>query len=72
MEKTTMGIIVIKNTSEDDVKIVLEGVTVIEDLALASATAMLLGLIYALNAEYTESSVYCFFTVCTVVRDFSL
>ena len=55
MEKTTMGIIVLKNTSEDDVRIVLEGVTVIQDLDnVAFATAMLFGLIYALNLSYPQ------------------
>ena len=50
MEKTTMGIIVL-NTSEDDVRIV----TVIQDLDnVAFATAMLFGLIYALNLSYPQ------------------
>ena len=60
MEKTTMGIIVLKNTSEDDVRIVLEGVTVIQDLDnVAFATAMLFGLIYALNLSSNAHLRYC-------------
>ncbi|KAK5918640.1 hypothetical protein CgunFtcFv8_003385 [Champsocephalus gunnari] len=56
IEKTTMGIFTLKNTaSEDDVRIVLEGVTVIQDLeTVAFASAMLLGLIYSLNLSYPK------------------
>ena len=55
MEKTTMGIIVL-NTSEDDVRIV----TVIQDLDnVAFATAMLFGLIYALNLSSNAHLRYC-------------
>ncbi|KAK1903279.1 Toll-like receptor 9 [Dissostichus eleginoides] len=56
IEKTAMGIFTLKNTaSEDDVRIVLEGVTVIQDLeTVAFASAMLLGLIYSLNLSYPK------------------
>nr|XP_033931161.1 uncharacterized protein LOC117439358 [Pseudochaenichthys georgianus] len=56
IEKTTMGIFTLKTTaSEDDVRIVLEGVTVIQDLeTVAFASAMLLGLIYSLNLSYPK------------------
>ncbi|KAJ4919257.1 hypothetical protein JOQ06_021773 [Pogonophryne albipinna] len=56
IEKTTMGIFTLKNTaSEDDVRIVLEGVTVIQDLeTVAFASAMFLGLIYSLNLSYPK------------------
>ncbi|KAK5918319.1 hypothetical protein CgunFtcFv8_003093 [Champsocephalus gunnari] len=56
IEKTTMGIFTLKNTaSEDDVRIVLDGVTVIQDLeTVAFASAMLLGLIYSLNLSYPK------------------
>ncbi|XP_059417291.1 uncharacterized protein LOC132152552 [Carassius carassius] len=56
IEKTTMGIFVIKHTADNeahDVGIVLEGVAVLQDLdSVDLATSMLFGLIYALNLQY--------------------
>lgn len=56
IEKTTMGIFVIKDAADNeahDVGIVLEGVTVLQDLdSMAFATSMLFGIIYALNLQY--------------------
>lgn len=56
IEKTTMGIFLIKHTADNeahDVGIVLEGVAVLQDLnSVDFATSMLFGLIYALNLQY--------------------
>ena len=55
VQKTTMGIIVVNDAIVDDVRIVLEGVTVLQGLDnVAFATAMLLGLIYVLNLSYPQ------------------
>ncbi|XP_077065785.1 uncharacterized protein LOC143718642 [Siphateles boraxobius] len=64
IEKTTMGIFVIKHIAENeprDVGIVLEGVIVLQDLEnVAFATAMLFGLIYSLNLKYPTTLRYTF------------
>lgn len=56
IEKTTMGIFLIKHTADKeahDVGIVLEGVAVLQDLdSVDFATSMLFGLIYALKLQY--------------------
>lgn len=64
IEKTTMGIFVIKHIAEIEprvVGIVLEGVIVLQDLEnVAFATAMLFGLIYSLNLKYPTTLRYTF------------
>lgn len=56
IEETTVGIYVVKHSATsrpEDVGIVLEGQQVLHDLDnVASAAAMLFGLMYALNLNY--------------------
>ncbi|KAF0039323.1 hypothetical protein F2P81_007558 [Scophthalmus maximus] len=56
IEKTTVGIYVVKETHSSDysdVGIILEGVVVLQDIEnVALATAMLFGLFYTLNMRY--------------------
>uniref|UniRef100_A0A8C6M2D0 Uncharacterized protein n=1 Tax=Nothobranchius furzeri TaxID=105023 RepID=A0A8C6M2D0_NOTFU len=64
IEETTLGIYVVRsvltNTAED-IGIVLEGQIVFQDLDnIALATAVLFGLIYALNLNYPPSLKYTF------------
>uniref|UniRef100_A0A667YIZ5 Uncharacterized protein n=1 Tax=Myripristis murdjan TaxID=586833 RepID=A0A667YIZ5_9TELE len=64
IEETTVGIYVIKQNASDkpeDIGIVLEGQTVLQDLDnLAFAAAMLFGLLYALNLNYPAELKYTF------------
>lgn len=67
MEKTVIGIYVIKHEGADasdppeDVGIIVEGVTVLQDLGdVASAAALLFGVIYVLNLSYPSDLKYTF------------
>lgn len=67
MDKTTIGIYVIKHEGADasdpleDVGIIVEGVTVLKDIGdVASATALLFGVIYDLNLSYPSDLRYTF------------
>ena len=67
MEKTTIGIYAIKHEGAnaadppEDVGIIVEGVTVLKDLEdIASATALLFGVIYVLNLSYPSDLRYTF------------
>ena len=64
IERTTVGIYVARDTTSSepsDVRIVLEGVMVLQDLEnVALASAMLFGLFYALNMQYPTKLRYTF------------
>ncbi len=64
IEKTTMGIFMIKDAADNeahDVGIVLERVTVLQDLdSVAFATSMLFGLMYSLNLQYSTKLHFTF------------
>lgn len=67
MEQTILGVYVIRSEGADatdlpeDVGIVVEGCTVLQDLRdVASGIALLLGLIYCLNLSYPKDLKYTF------------
>uniref|UniRef100_A0A8C4TEX5 Uncharacterized protein n=1 Tax=Erpetoichthys calabaricus TaxID=27687 RepID=A0A8C4TEX5_ERPCA len=65
MERMTMGILIIQKEGDElfsslaDVGIIIEGVEVMNELSLvASACAILFGLIYTLNLKNVECNVH--------------
>ncbi|KAM9501348.1 uncharacterized protein Hap1MRO34_010249 [Clarias gariepinus] len=74
IEETTVGICVIKGLhacdTPEDIAIVLEGQTVLQDLDnVALATAMLFGLMYVLNLNYPSELKYTFEVLQKVVME---
>ena len=68
-----MGIYVVKDTASSepsDVRIVLEGVMVLQDLEnVALASAMLFGLFYALNLQHPTKLRYTFEAFQKIIMD---
>ncbi|KAL6474683.1 hypothetical protein MHYP_G00157230 [Metynnis hypsauchen] len=73
IEETTLGIYVFKQrdaSQEPDIGIVLEGQVVLQELDnVALATAMLFGLMYALNLNYPPDLKYTFEVLQKVVME---
>ncbi|KAL7877244.1 hypothetical protein SRHO_G00038870 [Serrasalmus rhombeus] len=73
IEETTLGIYVFKQrdgSREPDISVVLEGQVVLQELNnVALATAMLFGLMYALNLNYPPEFKYTFEVLQKVVME---
>ena len=73
--KTTVGVFVLREDKGPlckpvEIGVIIDGVEVLSDLpSVASACAMLFGLIYALNLQYPEELKYCFEAFQKIIMD---
>lgn len=73
IEMTTVGIYVVKDTASSkpsDIGIVIEGVVALRDLEnVALASALLFGLLYALNMQYPTKLRYTFEIIQKIIME---